>query len=297
MTRALLMTSMFLTVASPALAQTTYDLRKLGDRDPVLNESVEETQVDDQLMRTRILNLNQPEAQQVVKDEKEQKGHEYSRTRTVRALDAEGKPTQIELVYASFKDHKTGEEFKAMNTKVLLTKGADGTWARKTESGEVSPGLAKTLDKKLRELSKDKKGKSSEEVMLPEKPVAVGATWKIDAVEMAKEMGFEVKELDQDKCQGSGELTSLTKEGGQDYLSVSIEVTMTFSTFQGMPTKVPLVIGLSGTLKFSADGSLPDGEGVLNMTMQGTVAPADAPPGMVVEFDMKAKKVTTKKKR
>tara|TARA_R110002072_G_scaffold30128_1_gene94497 strand:- start:749 stop:1639 length:891 start_codon:yes stop_codon:yes gene_type:complete len=295
MTRALL-ASMFLLIAPPAFAQTTYDLRKLEDRDPVLDESVNEQQADDQLTRTRILNLNQPEGQQVVKDEQERKGHEFSRTRTVRAVDAEGKTTQFELVFASFKDLKTGEELEVADVKVLVTKGPDGKWTRKIEQGDVPPPLAQVLDKELVDLNKEKKGKKAQDVMLPEQPVAVGATWKIDASHMAKEMGFNPKDLDADKCQGSGKLVSLTSEDGQDYLTVSVEVTITFSTFQGMPTKVPVVISISGTLKFSADGSLPNGEKTLSMTMKGTVAPADAPPGMVVEFDMKGKKLTTRSK-
>jgi hypothetical protein len=285
------------TLATPAFAQTTYDLRKLSDRKAVLNESVDESEFDSEKMNNKVLNTKQPDGQQVIKEESESKGHDYHRTRTVRAVDAEGKPTEIELFYASFKDLETDQELEVMNTKVVFSKGADGKWSRKTENGKVPPALARKLDKELASLGKKgEKKKKREEVMFPEKPVAVGATWKIDAVEMAKEMGFKVEELEQDKCKGAGKLESLTTEEGKDYLTLTIAVTMTFNTFQGLPATVPLVITLDGTMKFSADGSMPNSSQKLNMTMEGTVAPPQAPEGMVVVFNMTGKKVASRKK-
>ncbi|MGE0707190.1 MAG: hypothetical protein AB7N76_16745 [Planctomycetota bacterium] len=268
---------LLLVAAAPALADEgqTYDLKKIVHDKVTAGESCRESETEKSVQKIVVT------AEGNVVDQKdEKKGATFSRTVKIVEASPEGKPTKILFGYESFQDEESGEKPDVNGLEVTCTKAGD-EWKLEAAGGKAIPPVVEAhiragLGKQ------DKEG--NEEVgkaLLPDKPVAVGASWDLDPDYLAKQMHMGGSTIVKDKSAAKGTLKAVTQKDGKDWFKVEISIKLVLADVQGQPMKEPMVMDMKMTMEAPAGGVYSE----LQMTMKATGV-MEPQPGAVVTLDI-----------
>jgi hypothetical protein len=133
----------------------------------------------------------------------------------------------------------------------------------------------------------------SEKLFLPNKPVAEGETWTIDAKELLIRMAGNKEEaqktFDVEKAKASGTLTKAYKKGTAQFGVIEFNVSVPMKLFSGrFPCKDGATLSIKITGDLCIDGSISGGQSKTVTTVKGTadILKEDKPSGAVLEFNV-----------
>lgn len=273
-------------VAAAQEAQATFDLRKANDYKPVVGDRVQSESSDRQSKHIVVKS-----GEQVVQDQSEVAGEVTTYTDEVLTVDDAGKLMTARRTYATFRDQSTDQDVQVAGLKVLLTRGADGKHTFAAEEGAtLPPALQLSLEAEA-EKQDENEGKedAQKDALLPETPVAVGATWDVPPARVLETFGFDpaTNVLDP-KTTACGTLVKTEERDGVTLVTVHIELKLLFSTFQSLVFPDPASFDIDMEVVFPADGSAPIGEAKITGAFAGTtsVPPQPGAPPMTLSIDM-----------
>jgi hypothetical protein len=260
----------------------TYDLRQAGDDKPVAGSKVLEEEVERQEMAMTIL-----QGDQVLQEQQGTEGFEQTFLEEILEVDDQGELVRATRTYTRFVDLESGESLDGELT-VEMSRGEDGSYSLGPlpEDRPIPDLLRAKLQSAVakKNAPEDEEQRDPEEVFTPAEPVAVGATWTVPPLEALAGLGLNA-DLDVEGSSCAGTLVSAEEEGGTTWLNVKIDLTLKLLTLDGSKCPDPIMWTMTLELK------LPDGGGVtgqvrLTGNMKGSMAPPDAPPGMLVKLNM-----------
>jgi hypothetical protein len=158
----------------------------------------------------------------MVKDEKVVTKFVYTDEVVTKPAGAK-RPTKLKRTYETAEMTRDGanEELGLAGKTVVIEKAATGYDV--TLDGKELTGPAATILKK--EFGKDKQ--VNDEDLLPQEPVKVGGTWKVDVAKLAKDAEGEL-DIDAVKSSASGKLVKVYDKGGHKFgvLEVTMELAL-----------------------------------------------------------------------
>ena len=278
--------------AAPALAQdapapTTYDLRqnyKFVAGDKVRVHEVQQTRAKYALR----------DGDKVLQSVDQTEGYEQRYEEEVQEASAEGEVTKSVRAYAFVKDISTGETLDLTEKpfKVQMARDEEGIYHfTPVEAGAQVPQLLETLlDQEAGKKETEGAEESQQRLMMPEGPVAVGATWAIPVEKACEVFKFEPEQVASEGVETQGTLTAAEVKGTETELRVAIRFKLPLKSFNGMPCPEPMLFEANLEIVMPAGATSPNGQ----VTAQGDVkGKALLPPeeGMpkdaVLDLDMK----------
>lgn len=179
------------------------------------------------------------------------------------------KPTKLKRTYEKAELTKDGakEDLGLDGKTVMIEKKSDGYVF--LVNGKPLTGTAAEILKKEFGAKKE----TSEEDFLPEKPVKVGDSWKVNVEKAAAELAEGGMVIDPDKSKGTGKLTKVYQKNGKTYGILEVEMDLIVSKIKG-PQEIPLKDGSKLNIKITIDGCIDGTEatGGGKMSMKGTLA-------------------------
>jgi hypothetical protein len=158
----------------------------------------------------------------MVKDEKVVTRFVYTEEVVTKPAGAK-RPTKLKRTYETAEMTKDGapEELGLAGKTLVIEKAATGYDV--TLDGKELTGPAATILKK--EFGKDKQ--VNDEDLLPQEPVKVGGTWKVDVTKLAKDAEGEL-DIDVAKSSASGKLVKVYDKGGHKFgvLEITMELAL-----------------------------------------------------------------------
>src|SRR5579885_3110599 len=242
--------------AAPAAPQEKYAIRsyepKKGDR---ARETDEETEV----FRLKVID-DQGDTKEE-KQEKTVKSHAFKETILEKP---DGKrATRLRREYEKARVAKDGKErtLPYEGKTVLIEKKGD-RYRFQIEGGKPLAGKdAEELNKEFNEFNIDTS--KLDKLMVPEKPVAVGEGWEIDAAAVVKELlsGNEDIAVDVPRAKVTGKLVRAYRKDGKQFGVLEYMLDLPLKAFKVEDEKIPLLAGSKMFLKVEMDGCI-DGSDV-----------------------------------
>lgn len=279
-------TSLLLLLAPVAAAQDTFDLRRANDYKPVVGDKVRAESSERQTKHIVVKS-----GAQVVQDQSEVTGQVAVYTDEVLTVDDAGEVASARRTYESFRDQATDQDLQVAGLTVLLTRDAAGKHSFAAEGGAtLPPALQQSLEAEAAKKDQDQaEEKEREDALLPEAPVAVGASWDVPPERVLQTFGFDpaANALDP-KTTARGTLVKTEERDGQTLLTVKFELDLFFSTFQSLAFAEPASFDIDMELVLPADGTAPHGEAKVTGAFIGAtnVPPQPGAPPMEVSIDI-----------
>ncbi len=284
----------FSLLAVPALAQDapTYDLRQeykhvAGDKLRVHERT--ETRAKYALRA----------GAQTMQEVDQTEGFEQRYDEEVQEVDAEGDVIRSVRTYTLVHDLATSEklDLQASPIQVQMARDEDGTFrfTAVDATAQVPDLLERLLDQEAgrKETQSDEEG--AQKLIMPEGPVAVGATWPITLAHACEVFKFEERTLGPG-AEARGTLTAAEAQGDQTMLKVDFVFNMPMTEFNGMACPEPMKFDATISLRLPANASGPQGGATMSGTIKGKAKlPEDEglPPDAVLDLDMKVTNTKT----
>lgn len=282
-------------LAAPALSQDapTFDLR--SDYKFVAGDKV------------RVHELQQTHAKYALRDgEKvlqsvdQTEGYEQRYEEEVQEAGADGDVTRSVRAYAYARDIATGEtlELAEKPFKVQMARDEDGTYRfTPVEEGAQVPALLETLlDQEAGRKETEAVEESAQRLMMPDAPVAVGATWAIPVEKACEVFKFEPEQVASEGVETQGTLTAAEVKGAETELRVAIRFKLPLKSFNGMPCPDPMMFEANLEIVMPAGATSPNGQVSAKGDVKGkaSLPPEEGmPKDAVLDLDMTVS--TTKK--
>jgi hypothetical protein len=150
---------------------------------------------------------------------------------------------------------------------VIEKKG--GAYAFTADGRDLTGKAAELLDKEF-----NKKTDTDEEVFLPKGPVKVGESWKVDVVELAKELSAEGMAVDPAKSSATARLVRAYAKNDHRFGVIEVKVELTVTKIGGGGMQIPLKGGSKMDIAIVLDGCIDGSEasGESKMTLTGTLS-------------------------
>lgn len=269
-----------------ATAQETYDLRRADEYEHKVGDRLRVERAERQKSTVVVQNQGQ-----VLQRQEGSEGFEATYVDEVLAVDDEGEVTGLRRSYETFLDVETGQDVDVKGLVVVLERGADGKHTFKAD-GDVTipPAVQARLQQEAQKKDAEAEGGEDEDArqdaLLPEAPVAVGATWEVPPEKAVESFGFEESELAPGASSVKGTLVSVEERDGQKFLKVQVAIDLAFKRFQGLVCPDPAKFQMQLELDLPAGGTSPAGEAKLTGTFDGQATMPNAPPGVMVDLDL-----------
>lgn len=282
-----LVASLLLLLAPVAAAQETFDLRQANDYKAVVGDKLQSESSERQTKHIVV-----KAGEQVVQDQSEVAGQVAVFTDEVMAVDDAGKPSSLRRTYASFRDQSTEQDLQVAGVVVMLTRDAQNKHTFAVEGGAVlPPAVQQSLEAEAAKKDENAADEDTrQDALMPEAPVAVGATWDVLPARVIETFGFDAATnvLDEAKTKAKGTLVSKEERDGQTYLTIKFEFDLFFSTFQSLEFPDPASFDLDLELTLPAGGKTPEGGAKVTGAFKGaTDVPAQpGSPPMNVSIDI-----------
>lgn len=277
--------------AAPALAQEgapTYDLRqeyKLVAGDKISVQEHMETRAKYTLRA----------GDQVIHDADQVEGYDQSYVEEVQEVTADGDVVRSVRTYTHVRDLNTAEELdlKANPFKVQMSRDEDGLFrfTPLEEGAQLPELLERILGVEVGRKEADSDEEDARRLLVPEEPVAVGATWQLP-VEKVCEVFKLPPESIAEGAEGSGALEAAEPVGERTMLKVALRFKLPMSTFNEMPCPEPMRFDATISLRVPAGATGPEGGVALEAAIKGKAKlPPDQglPPGAMLDLDMTIK--------
>jgi hypothetical protein len=189
----------------------------------------------------------------MVKDEKVVTKFVYTEEVVTKPAGAK-RPTKLKRTYETAEMTKDGapEELGLAGKTVVIEKAATGYDV--TLDGKELTGPAATILKK--EFGKDKQ--VNDEDLLPQEPVKVGGTWKVDVAKLAKDAEGEL-DIDVAKSSARGKLVKVYDKGGHKFGVLEITMELALNKIGGEGQQIEMKPGskmhVSAVMDTCIDGS------------------------------------------
>lgn len=286
MTARVVTTLLLLLLAPVAAAQDTFDLRKANDYKPAVGDKVRSESSERQTNHIVV-----KAGEQVVQDQNEVTGQVTTYTDEVLTVDDAGKANGFRRTYASFRDQTTEQDLQVAGLTVLLSRDAENKHTFVVEGGAtLPPAVQQHLEAEAAE--KDEKAADEdqrEDALMPEAPVAVGASWDVPPERVLQTFGFDAATSALDpKTTAKGTLVSKEERDGQTLLTVKFEFDLFFSLFQNLEFPDPASFDIDMELVLPADGKTPHGGAKVTGTFKGAtnLPPQPGAPPMTLTIDL-----------
>lgn len=277
--------------AGPVLAQEeapTYDLRQdykfvVGDKVRVHERT--ETRAKYALRA----------GEQVMQQVDQTEGYDQRYEEEVQEVSPEGEVTRALRTYTQVQDLATSQTLDLQDKpfKVQMTRDEDGTFrfAAVDEAAEVPELLERILEQESGRKETEADDESTQKLIMPEQPVAVGARWQVAVPHACEVFKFEPETVGQG-AEAQGALKAAAPQGEQTMLEVALRFKLPLTSFNGMPCPEPMIFDATIDLRMPAGATGPDGGAVMEGTIKGLARlPEDEgmPPDAVLDLDMKVK--------
>ena len=270
---ALLVLAGLLMAAAPLRIEDAYSItvKKAGQGDI--------TKQDRQETETSNVKIEGPDGK-VLQDQKQERIVTETYKETILAKEKGKKATKLRREYtkAVVKVGKNETTLPYQGKTVLIEK-KDGKYHFQIEGGEELTGKdAELLNKSFNASGEEDVNEQLEKVFLPQKPVKVDETWKIDPDALVKAFSKDSKQpfpVDKSKVAGTGKLLRAYKKDGKQYgvLNVKIDMPLKGDFPLGPGQAAPIKDGSKMTLRVEVDGCI-DGtasDAVADMTMEADI--------------------------
>lgn len=209
------------------------------------------------------------------------------------------KATKLRRTYEKAQVTKDGKTTAlAYEGKTVLIEQKDGKFRFQIEGGkELTGDEARVLAKEF-ERERQDEDKDFDAMVMPNKPVAEGETWKLDMKAIAEQMEKEAKmKCDGDKASGIGKLLKAYKKDGVQYGEMSFRLELPIKSIEEGAEKLALQPGATLIIQVTVDGCIDGtrsaGSNLFDFTMKGE-GPFKAPDGK--EYKLKLTVHNTGKK-
>lgn len=282
-------------LAAPALAQDapTHDLR--GDYKFVAGDKV------------RVHELQQTRAKYALRDGDkvlqsvdQTEGYEQRYEEEVQEASPEGEATKAVRSYSFVRDISSGEtlELTEKPFKVQMARDEEGTYHfTAVEAGVQVPALLETiLDQEAGRKETEAVEESAQRLMMPEAPVAVGATWAIPVEKACEVFKFEPEQVASEGVETQGTLSGAEAKGAETELKVAIRFKLPLKSFNGMSCPEPMLFEATLEILMPAGATSPNGQVTAKGDVKGKalLPPEEGmPKDAVLDLDMTVQ--TTKK--
>jgi hypothetical protein len=282
-------------LAAPALAQDapTFDLRsdyKFVAGDKVRVHELQQTRAKYALR----------DGDKVLQSVDQTEGYEQRYEEEVQEASAEGEATKAVRTYTFVRDISTGEtlELTEKPFKVQMARDEEGTYHfTPVEAGAQVPTLLETiLDQEAGRKETEAVEESAQRLMMPEAPVAVGATWAIPVEKACEVFKFEPDQVASEGYETQGTLSGAEPKGAETELRVAIRFKLPLKSFNGMPCPDPMLFEATLEIVMPAGATSPNGQVSAKGDVKGkaTLPPEEGmPKDAVLDLDMT---VSTSKK-
>lgn len=275
-----------LLLVPPAQAQDTYDLRQADEYKHAVGDRIRVEREERQDSKVVVQNEGQ-----VLQRQEGAEGFTSTHVDEVLEVDGEGEVTRLRRSYETFRDLTTGDDVDVSGLVVLLERSAEGKHTFKAEGDkEVPPAVqARLLQEAAKKDAEEESGEDEDDrqdALLPDAPVAVGATWDVPPETAIEAFGFEESEIVPEASSIKGTLVSVEERDGQKYLDVQVTIDLAFKRFQGLTCPEPAKFQMKLELELPAGGTSPTGEAKLSGTFDGQATMPNAPPGVTVDIDL-----------
>jgi hypothetical protein len=252
---ALLLAAGLLGATAGLRADEAYNIKV---RNSAKGDRTQETSQDTEQAHRQILGADG----KAIEDEEEKKATVVQFQQTIlEQPEAKKRPTRLRRHYDKAQATKDGET-KALpyEGKTVLIEKKDGQYHFKIEGGAELTG--KDAELLAKEFDKEKDDKQDlEKILLPQKPVRVNETWKIDAEEFARALSKDTEgrfEVDADKARATGQLLRAYQKNGHQYGVIEYRIDLPLKGTIGKE-KLPLGPGAKMALRIKMDGCI-DGQ-------------------------------------
>lgn len=198
------------------------------------------------------------------------------------------RPTKVQRTYseATKKAGEDTDKFKFHGQKVLIEKKGDSYHFSMDDGKELTGEDAGHLVQAFGE--KKPSDEEMDKLLLPEKPVAEGESWTIDAKKFAALLGGDEKvaqTFNLEKSKAGGKLVKAYKKDGKQFGVLEYTIEMPMSKLEG---KLPCKDGSKMELKIVVDGCIDGTRDTNKATFKSTVKgeATDKDSGVVVKFDI-----------
>lgn len=275
-------------LAVPALAQDapTYDLRQeykyvAGDKVRVHER-----------METRA-KYSLRAGDQVMQEVDQTEGYDQQYVEEVQEVDAKGDVVRAVRTYTQVQDLATSEtlDLKDKPFKVQMARDEDGTF-RFTPVDQAAPVpdlLERLLDQEAGRKETESDDESTQKLIMPEQPVAVGATWQVTLQHACEVFKFEPETVGPG-AEAQGTLQAAEPKGDLTMLKVDLTFKLPLTSFNGMACPEPMKFDATISLRMPAGATGPDGGATMEGAIKGKAKlPEDEglPPGALLDLDMK----------
>lgn len=281
-------------VAAPALAQDapTYDLRQeykyvAGDKVRVHERT--ETHAKYALRA----------GDQVMQQVDQTEGFEQRYEEEVQEVDEKGDVTRSVRTYTQVQDLATSEalDLKDKPFKVQMARDEDGTFRfTPVEQGAAVPELLeRVLDQEAGRKETESDDEGAQKLIMPEQPVAVGATWPVSLQHACEVFKFEQETIGQG-AEAQGTLEAAEPQGDLTMLKVALRFKLPMTSFNGMACPEPMKFDATINLRLPAGAAGPDGGASMEGVIKGKAKlPTDEglPPDAILDLDMKVTNTKT----
>jgi hypothetical protein len=170
------------------------------------------------------------------------------------------RPTKIQREYkkAEVKEDDTTRPLSYQGKTILIEKKGDKYHFQIIGGAELTGDDAKDLDQEFNQGRAD--GHDFQKVLLPAKPMAVGATWKIDPQKVVKELSKgdkgESLVVDFTKAVASGKLISAKKKDGKQFGVIEYHLELPVKELGSKDNRLQLDPGAKLILDLKEDGCI-----------------------------------------
>lgn len=243
--------------AKPAVRTFTIQLReaKAGDRLRVEKDSGE----------TSHYRLADAQGHQL-QDQEQTRGDTFAYEETVlEKPKGATKPTRLRRHYEKAQT-RTGDRTDPLpfEGKTVLIEKRDGTYHFQFEDGqELTKQEAEPLDKEFNRRAEDKL--NFNKLFLPQGPVAVDQTWKIDPAPLVKDLEKDSKiEIDAAKAVAEGKLTRVYRKAGRRFGVLEFRIELPVKALAMAKQKAEVRPGSKFVVRATVDGCI---DGSVNQTV------------------------------
>jgi hypothetical protein len=258
-----------LAAAAPVRLDDAYPIKiKKGGQGDVSTQ-------DKQSTETASVKLEDPDGK-VLQDKKEERVITEAFKETIQEKVKGKKATKLRREYtkATVKAGKNETTLPYQGKTVLIEK-KDGKYHFTIEGGEELMGKDAELFDKSFNKADDSDDELLEKAILPQKPVKVNETWKIDSDALVKSLTKDMKQalpVDKSKAGGTGKLIRAYKKDDKQFgvLDVKIDLPLKGEFPIGAGQKAPIQEGSKMTMRMEVDTCI-DGtatDTVANMSME-----------------------------
>jgi hypothetical protein len=193
------------------------------------------------------------------------------------------KPTKLKRTYETAEITKNGEkqDLGLAGKTVLIEKKGDEYSFQLTDGTELSSRAAELLGK---EFNKDK---STDDVLLPRKPVKVGESWKLAVADLAKGLSGGGMAIDAARSTATATLNKVYDKDGHRFGVIEVKMDLAVTKIGGNQ-EVPLKDGSKLDIGVVFDGCIDGSDGARSAktTMKGTLTGEVNGVGLTIALEM-----------